>query len=85
VKPRVPVELRCDQEPDRPSRTQADEDRIEERRVIGREYRRPFPRNVILAERLEAEGQRQRRPEDRAQREERQVVPVPTQLATRSA
>ena len=71
VKSRVLVELSRDQEPDRPSRPQADENGIEERRMIGRENRRPFPRNVILAERLEAKRQREHRPEDRAQREER--------------
>jgi hypothetical protein len=75
------VELRRNQEPDGPSRPQADQDRVEERRMIGREDRRPAPGNVILAERLEAKRQRERRPEDRAEREEREVVP---QLATRS-
>jgi hypothetical protein len=82
MKAAVPVKLRRDQEPDGPSRAQADQDRVEERRMIRRENRRAGPRNVILAERLEAERQRERRPEDRAKREERQVV---AQLATRSA
>jgi hypothetical protein len=82
VKARILVELRRNQEPDLPSRAHADEDRIEERRVIGRENRRPLPRQVILSERLDAKGQRERGPDDRAQREVRQVL---GQLATRSA
>jgi hypothetical protein len=82
MKAPVPVELRRHQEPDGPPRAQADEDRVEERRMVGREDCRSVPRHVFLAEGPEAKRQRERRPEDRAKREERQVV---AQLTTRSA